>query len=120
MVNGGEVAAQVLPYLSAVAGAYGGAVVQRVTDQAADATGDAAVSWGRRMLGRLLGSSQSAQVEAAMVELANHPDEEDFAAAVRAQIRLALVDDPTLGEELAAMLVDAASATGSSYHVAVD
>ena len=52
---GGEVvslAAEVVPYASAAVGAYGGAVLAKVRDDAADAT----VGLGRRLLQRIFGT----------------------------------------------------------------
>ena len=47
-----SLAAEITPYVSAAVGAYGGAVLAKVRDEAADAT----VSLGRRLLQRVFGS----------------------------------------------------------------
>ena len=110
-----ELATTVLPYVSAVAGAYGGAVLDRVRDQVSDAGADATVSLGRRLLLRLLGRSESAAaIEGAVVDLAEYPSDEDFQAAVRAQIKKALRDDAQLRTDLAALLADAQASGGIS------
>lgn len=95
------VAAAVVPYVAAAAGAYGAAVVDRVQDAAADAT----VGVGGRLLRRLLGREESAPaVTAAVVDLAEDPEDEDRLAAVRLQIRKALAADPELAADVARML----------------
>lgn len=74
-----------MPFLSAVAGAYGGAVVQRVTDQGADAAAGVTVGWGRRLMARLLGSSRGRQVGEAVTDLGENADDPAFTAAVWAR-----------------------------------
>ncbi|GAA4263881.1 hypothetical protein GCM10022255_112440 [Dactylosporangium darangshiense] len=105
-----------VPYLSAAAGAYGAAVVQRVGDGASDATADAALGLGRRLARRLFGSSRSEQVRAAVVEVAERPGDEVLADLLRAQVRAALAEDPALAAEVAAMLT---TATGRKFTVTV-
>ncbi|WP_127506918.1 hypothetical protein [Actinoplanes solisilvae] len=94
-------AAAVVPYVSAAAGAYGSAVVQRVQDSAADAT----MGLGGRLLRRLLGREESAAAVAdAAVDLAEDPADEDRVAAMRLQIRKALAADPALMVEIRELL----------------
>ncbi|MEV8507768.1 hypothetical protein AB0368_23510 [Actinoplanes sp. NPDC051475] len=100
----GEVAADIVPYVSAAAAAYGGAVVQRVTDAAADSGADASVRLGRRLLTRLFLSRRAEQVKDAVRELGEDPGDEATADLVRAQILKALSDDPELAAELAGMV----------------
>lgn len=100
-----DLAAQVVPYLAAAAGAYGTAVLERVRDSAADATVGASAGLGRRLLGRILGREKSAAaVAAAVQDLAQDPQDPDRVAAVRLQVRKALADDPELAGEVSAML----------------
>ena len=47
-----SLAAEMTPYISAAVGAYGGAVLAKVRDEAADAT----VGLGRRLLQRVFGT----------------------------------------------------------------
>ena len=101
------VAGAALPYLSAVAGAYGAAVLQRVADLSGDVTADAAVGLGRRLLRRLSGSAQSAEIEEAVTQLAVTPHGDAQADLLRAAVRRALADDPDLEAEITDMLVDA-------------
>ncbi len=109
MVDVGEVASAVVPYLSAAAGAYGAAVVQRVSDGAADATANATLGVGRRLARRLFGSSRGDQVGAALVELAARPNDEGLAALVREHVQAALAVD-------AALLADVMQLLGASTH----
>jgi hypothetical protein len=56
------------------------------------------------VLRRLFGSGRGAQVQAAVADLAEAPDDEELTDLVRAQIRTALARDPQLAEEIAGML----------------
>lgn len=118
MVDVGGLAGAVVPFLSAAAGAYGSAVVQRVTERSADVTADATVGWGRRLLGRLLASSRSAQVGGAMTDMAENPEDEAFIAALFAQVKRALAEDRRLADEIAGLLTEA-GVPGSRFTVTV-
>jgi hypothetical protein len=84
----GDLAAAVVPYVAAAAGAYGAAVIERVQNAAADATVDTTVGLGRRLLGRILRKEESAApVAAAVSDLAQDPEDDDRVAAMRLQIR---------------------------------
>ncbi|MFF5182110.1 hypothetical protein ACFY2Q_29225 [Micromonospora sp. NPDC000316] len=113
MVEGGgavgvpELAGVVVPYLTAVAAAYGGAVVQRVVDQSADATAEAGVGVGRRVLRRLLGSGRSGQIVLAVTEVGEQPDDEAGRELLRAAVVTALSEDAQLAEDVARVLADA-------------
>jgi hypothetical protein len=95
------VAAQVMPYLTAAIGAYGTAVWTKTQDVAAEET----VSLGRRLLNRLGARKESrAALEAAVAEVVRAPDDDDFTAALRGQVKKALAAEPGLAEEIVAML----------------
>ncbi|RAO15240.1 RIP homotypic interaction motif-containing protein [Micromonospora noduli] len=102
-----ELAGVVVPYLTAVAGAYGGAVVQRVVDQSADATAGAGMSVGRRVLRRLLGSGRSAQIGQAVTEVGEQPDDEASRELLRAVVVKALSEDAQLAVDVVRVLGDA-------------
>ncbi|MFI6131180.1 hypothetical protein [Micromonospora sp. NPDC051141] len=102
-----ELAGVVMPYVTAVAGAYGGAVVQRVVDQSADATADAGLGVGRRLLRRLLGSGRSAQIGQAVTEVGEQPDDETGRELLRALVMKALSEDTGLATDVARVLADA-------------
>ncbi|MEV0562323.1 RIP homotypic interaction motif-containing protein [Dactylosporangium sp. NPDC050588] len=104
MIDVGEVTSAVVPFVSAAVGAYGTAVVQRVVDQAGDATAEAGLGVGRRVLRRLFRSGRGQQIEEAVADLGTAPDDEDLTDLVRAQVRAALARDPELAAEIAAML----------------
>ncbi|MFD7875889.1 hypothetical protein ACFV5G_17605 [Streptomyces sp. NPDC059766] len=91
------------PYLTAAAGAYGAAVLNRAEDAAADAT----VNVGRRILQavwrRRDGAGQAA-LEAAVSDVGDDPEDSDAAAALRQQIKRALREDAVLRAELTALL----------------
>ncbi|MEV4630116.1 hypothetical protein AB0J90_28035 [Micromonospora sp. NPDC049523] len=112
----GVLVSQAFPYLGAVAGAYGGAVLQRLQDEATNST----VELGRRLLARLLGRDESRPaIEAAVTDLGENPDDEDLQAAVRAQVKKALADDPELAAEIGRVLADAGVPGTAKYAVTV-
>jgi hypothetical protein len=93
--------AEVLPVMSAAAGAYGAEVLTRVEDAAADVT----VGLGRRLLQRVWrGSARPEAVKAAVAELAEAPGDADALAGLRLQVRKVLAQDPQLLEEIAGLL----------------
>jgi hypothetical protein len=96
--------AEVTPYVSAAVGAYGGAVLAKVQDEAADAT----VGLGRRILGRVFGSQDEGEpLPGALEILAGDPGDSDALAAVRLAIRQALATDPVLEAEVRSLLAAA-------------
>ena len=100
-----SLAADMTPYVSAAVGAYGGAVLSRVRDEAADAT----VGLGRRLLLRLFGGRDDTEpLPTPLAELAADPADSDALAAVRLTVRQMLAADPVLAAEVRAMLADAA------------
>ena len=98
---------EVSPYVTAAIGAYGGAVLARARDQAADAT----VGLGRRILQRIFGTRDAVQVPQPVADLAADPDDPDLQAALRVAIRKALATDAGLAGEVRTMLADASSVT---------
>ena len=106
-----SLAAEMTPYVSAAVGAYGGAVLARVRDDAADAT----VGLGRRLLQRVFGSrAGTEELPAPLAALAADPGDGDALAAVRLAIRQLLAADPVLAAEVRSML---AGAPGVSQRV---
>ena len=96
-----SLAAEMTPYVSAAVGAYGGAVLAKVRDDAADAT----VGLGRRLLQRVFGPrGPNEPLPDSLDALAADPDDDDALAAVRLAIRLALASDPDLEAEVRMML----------------
>jgi uncharacterized protein YgbK (DUF1537 family) len=95
-----DVVAAVVPYVAAAAGAYGTAVLEKVRDQAVDAT----AGLGRQLLRRIFGEPLPAPVEAAVVDLAGDPSDPDRVATIRRQIRIALEADPALAADVARMV----------------
>ncbi len=97
---GGDVAAEV----SAAVGAYGGAVLARVRDEAADAT----VGLGRRLLQRIFGTRGEGELlPGPLADLAADPGDADALAAVRLLVRKALAGDAVLAGEVRSMLAGA-------------
>jgi hypothetical protein len=99
-----SMAAEMTPYVSAAVGAYGGAVLAKVRDDAADAT----VGLGRRLLQKVFGHrGEGEPLPDPLGALAADPGDGDALAAVRLAIRRALADDPALQAEVRSMLADA-------------
>lgn len=92
---------QMMQYITAAIGAYGTAVWAKTQETVADET----VSLGRRLLQRLARREESRpQLEAAVADVVEAPEDEDFVAALRAQIKKALAADASLADDIAAML----------------
>ncbi|GAA4257618.1 hypothetical protein [Dactylosporangium darangshiense] len=107
----------VVPYVTAAVAAYGTAVVDRVRDAAVDATADATVGMGRRLLHRILhldrpDEAADSPVGAAVADLAEQPDDPDRVAALRVQLRKAILADPALAADLASLLPTGPAASG--------
>jgi hypothetical protein len=94
--------------VSAAAAAYGGAVLARVRDDAADAT----VGLGRRLLQRIFGTNGEAEpLPGPLGDLAANPQDDDALAAVRLAVRKALAADPVLEADIRSMLAGAPGVT---------
>lgn len=104
-------AAEVVPYASAAAAAYGGAVLAKVRDDAADAT----VGLGRRLLQRIFGTRQQGEpLPQPVADVIADPADEDAAAALRLAVRKALAADPGLQGEVRDMLARAGATITAS------
>ncbi|MFC7730661.1 hypothetical protein [Actinomadura keratinilytica] len=140
-----RLAAEVTPYVTAAAGAYGAGVLTRVGDRASEATADAAVGWGRRLAQRIFGvrarEDEAAGgeddevvdgevVPEALADVIDDPDDADNQAALRKAIRKALAADAQLAGEVAELLAqaqrsgaqvtsygDRSPATGANYGI---
>lgn len=101
----GEVAtlvADATPFVTAAVGAYGGAVLSKVQDDAADAT----VGLGRRLLQRVFGrQGEDEPLPAPLAALAADPDDSDALGVVRWAMRQALEADAAMLREVRSMLV---------------
>lgn len=96
-----SVLAEALPVMSTAVGVYGAAVLSRVEDATADAT----VGLGRKLLQRLWHrAARPAALESAIADLADAPEDADALSALRLQVRKALAADPKLLTEIAAIL----------------
>jgi hypothetical protein len=99
-----ELATLLMSYVTAAIGAYGGAVLQKAQDDAAEAT----VGLGRRVLQRIFGTRAAGeQLPEPVADVAADPQDEDAVAALRLAIRKALAADPQLRTEVEGMLASA-------------
>ncbi|MFE2942098.1 hypothetical protein ACFXKG_24070 [Streptomyces sp. NPDC059255] len=111
------VANDVVPYITAAVAAYGGAVVTRTSDVAADAT----VSLGRRIVQRLWSREENRDgLRQAIEEVAGDPADDDARAALRVQVRRILREDAELTAELARLLPTRAFTASGDGAVAVE
>jgi len=102
-----SLAGEVSPYVTAAVGAYGGAVLAAVRDEAADAT----AGLGRRMLQRIFGTRAAGQVPEPLADLATDPGDLDLQAALRVAIARMLTKDHSLAGDLRGMLAGASAVT---------
>ena len=98
---------EVSPYVTAAVGAYGGAVLAKANDQAADAT----VGLGRRILQRIFGSCAVGDAPQPVADLAADPGDPGLQAALRVAIRKMLASDAELAGDLRGMLAGAGPVT---------
>ncbi|MEU6368309.1 hypothetical protein ABZ876_21815 [Streptomyces sp. NPDC046931] len=100
-----ELVEQAGPYLTTALGAYGVGVLGRAESAAVDATANV----GCRILHAVWrrGNAQGqAELESAVRDAVEDPNDADAAAALRQQIKRALRDDQELLQELAGLLPD--------------
>jgi hypothetical protein len=96
-----SLATEMTPYISAAVSAYGGAVLVKARDDAADAT----VSLGRRLLQKIFGQKDAgAPLPSGLADLAADPADGDALAACRLEVRKALSADPALVAEIRALM----------------
>jgi hypothetical protein len=112
----GEVAtlvADATPYVTAAVGAYGGAVLAKVRDDAADAT----VGVGRLLLQRVFGQrKENEPLPEPLAELVAYPGDADVLAALRLTIRRQLAADTAMLADVRALL-SAAGGTSVSQNI---
>src|ERR1700722_15743929 len=96
-----SLAAEMTPYVSAAAAAYGGAVLAKVRDDAADST----VSLGRRLLQRVFGSRDDGdRLPEPLTDVIADPMDVDALAALRLPLRKGLTSDSALETEVREMM----------------
>ncbi|GAA2050061.1 hypothetical protein GCM10009839_65370 [Catenulispora yoronensis] len=106
-----ELLSSVMAQLTAALSAVG----HKLLSTAGEKTADESVRLGRRLLDRLRRSKDGTprpRLEEAVGDLADNPEDDDFRAALRAQLKRALsgadkIDDPDLAADLAGLLQSA-------------
>jgi hypothetical protein len=79
-----------VPFVTAALSAYGGAVLAKAEDNAADAT----VGFGRKLLQRIFGrKNDSEPLPPVLAKVVANPGDQDYLGALRASIRDALETD---------------------------
>jgi hypothetical protein len=93
-----------VPYITTALSAYGGAVLAKAQDDAADAT----VGFGRRLLQRIFGSKPEGEaLPPVLARVAAHPDDPDYLGSLRATIRDVLEGDAQMLAEVREILAQA-------------
>jgi hypothetical protein len=111
-----SLAAEMGPYMSAAAAAYGGAVLAKVRDDAADAT----IGLGRRLLQQIFGTREAAgQLPKPLQDVVVDPRDDDALAALRLHVRKLLATDARLEADLRQMLAAAGVAVTASGERAI-
>jgi hypothetical protein len=96
-------AADVMPYVTAAAGAYGAAVLAKAKDDAASA----AVGLGRRLLQRIFGhKAEGERLPEVLTDVINNPDDQDYLAALQSVIAIALKKDSLLFAEVREIIAE--------------
>lgn len=110
-------ASEATPYVTAAVSAYGGAVLAKIGDKAAEESVDAAAGVGRRVLQRIFGTRQQGeQVPSVLADVIADPQDAHYLGALRTAIREALAGDDALAGEVQAMMAEAASAGTVRVH----
>jgi hypothetical protein len=95
---------EVMPYISAAASAYGGAVLAKVQDDAAGAT----VGFGRRILQRIFGRKKDGEaLPDALADVVANPGDDDYVAGLRLAVRKALAGDSQMLAEVREIVKEA-------------
>jgi hypothetical protein len=99
-----QVTAEMVPYVTTALSAYGGAVLAKVQDDAADAT----VGFGRRLLQRIFGRKQDGEpLPPVLAKVIANPGDPDYLGTLRATIRDELESDAQMLAEVREILAQA-------------
>ncbi|MER8027930.1 hypothetical protein ABTZ78_02990 [Streptomyces bauhiniae] len=105
-----QMAGEIVPYVTAAAGAYGVAVLARTQDEAADAT----VVLGRRLAQRIFGvRAAEEELPESLADVVEEPGDSDSVAALRKTVRRALLADEELASDVRALLARACTTVGT-------
>lgn len=100
------------PYVTAAAGAYGGAVLTKARDKAADAT----VGAGVRILQRVFGRKKDDEpLPEPLADVVAHPGDEEFLTVLKVAIRKALEQDAAMFAEVRTIVAEAPRTTVTQH-----
>jgi phage shock protein A len=105
--------------LSAAAVAALSPYLAKAGEKLAESAGEAAWKGASRLYDALKRRVKGTAAEAPLADLEAEPDESDNQADLRKALRRLLADDPTFAAELAALLPDAASDGGATFHTSI-
>ena len=98
------VAADVMPYVTTAAGAYGAAVLATAKDDAASAT----VGLGRRLLQKIFGhKAEGEPLPEVLIDVIGDPGDQDYLDALQSVIAIALKKDGQILAEVREILSEA-------------
>ena len=100
----GTTSSTVVSFLSALARAYGPAVIGRISDAAAGIPFDPDLAVGHRLARRMFETSRGDRLESALRDLGEQPSSPALADVLRAQVQVVLETDAGLATDVAAML----------------
>jgi hypothetical protein len=110
-----QAAAEMVPYVTTALSAYGGAVLAKAQDEAAEAT----VGFGCRLLQRIFGRKPEGEaLPPVLARVAAHPGDPDYLGSLRATIRDALEGDTQMLAEVREILAQAKSTVTSGPQIA--
>ncbi|MBZ6474370.1 hypothetical protein [Streptomyces griseocarneus] len=101
MVDIQTLSADIVPYAVSAISVYGAAILTRLETDAADSS----VNLGYRIVQRILGRrGGDGEIESAVTDLAEDPNDTDLQAVLRVRIKSALLADSDLVKDIQAML----------------
>jgi hypothetical protein len=108
------IAAEAVPLAAVAASTYGKAVLAKGWDNVADASLRAGLKLLQRVFGR---RKDDEELPAVVAEVIDHPDDEDYLAPLKLEIRKAMERDAALAREIAAIVADARPTENVTNHV---
>lgn len=96
-------AAEAMPYVTAAAGTYGGAVLSKTRDKATNGMVDA----GARILERVFGRREPDNLPEPLADVVTDPDDNDLSTALKVKIRKALESDPAMLADIRTIVAEA-------------
>jgi hypothetical protein len=105
-----QITAEMVPYVTTALTAYGGAVLAKVQDDAADAT----VGFGRKLLQRIFGHKRDGEpLPPVLAKVIANPGDQDYLGTLRSTIRDTLEGDAQMLAEVREIVAQARAAVNA-------